>query len=981
MISGDDESLLVAGNGANAAALAIAYIAIQNSGYLDWASYRSGAALPSGSTPVTDFKINVALILDRANDPTSLLEGNWASRQEQLAKLQEAGALWSTYGADAASYQNVLQELASLGIKTVDQISATNGYVASAESRTIWVQLDASNFTTLFGSTATLLHGVDQSGKPHVYWQGNLSLPDTIVAQGVKGLWFDSGQFGSVLPDPGTGTAAAMPQGWQSPGNSAGPGSITERFPNQIADDFYNFPLAGLDVATGTIGLVEPGVGTALPSGSTQTFQQLVDAYRAAAGIATGATIINVAPGGQEYPTVQPPAFNPAGERSLDVGVVTAINPNSALAFYAGSGTAADATHNTFTAYQSAFWDTVNDPHVITSSFGYQAQVNPGSPFGFAAEQLFIDAALRNISVFNDAGDGGSGDQFGNGLTNTGSGRASPFGVLVGGTSLSTVAAASADPSLQSVVTSALGGDAATIWQLVAGGLMSMPDANNGGAELIETVWNRYFLDGTTIANPAGTGFIHNNTGSGGVDPSRPTPDYQTAFGLTPTTSDPEHLVGRGVPDVSANAGGNLLYTVPGADMTKLQHDDGTSASTPLWAALASQVDAIFADQKLPHLGYMNDLLYIAAVIAPGSFNDPTVGTNTSSFVLGGDFTSDKQQITPTGFGYSAGPGYDLVTGLGTPNGTLLARALTQIAHQQSSFANEPDLMDAGPSGGWSSGAKQSVLIQSSAAANTDVLVSLGAEAFDFGSGVSSSYAWTARMAQQSLQADFDPDLVLMFDKQSQGTLRQADIGKGGDVAVWLDGHQAEASQATLSSSFGFADFAAGDAVVHLARAVAVAETVGGGNDQNAVVRMRQGGADSLALKFYRVDDYSGSIDGIAPGEAGYAAAANARAYQTTEGGTSIGGPGYGNYSQAILAHVDGGDIIAMQLTNLSSGHAYWAFAQANEKSGGEPVGHLWNYGANVWGWEDLFGGGDRDYNDLVVQLDFSSAFGNGWLV
>ena len=27
-----------------------------------------------------------------------------------------------------------------------------------------------------------------------------------------------------------------------------------------------------------------------------------------------------------------------------------------------------------------------------------------------------------------------------------------------------------------------------------------------------------------------------------------------------------------------------------------------------------------------------------------------------------------------------------------------------------------------------------------------------------------------------------------------------------------------------------------------------------------------------------------------------------------------------------------------------------------------------------VWGWEDTFGGGDRDYNDLVVGLDFTGA-------
>jgi hypothetical protein len=157
-----------------------------------------------------------------------------------------------------------------------------------------------------------------------------------------------------------------------------------------------------------------------------------------------------------------------------------------------------------------------------------------------------------------------------------------------------------------------------------------------------------------------------------------------------------------------------------------------------------------------------------------------------------------------------------------------------------------------------------------------------------------------------------------------------------------------------------------------------VAETVGARDDQEAVVRVRQNGEDSVILKLYRVDDLAGTIDGLAPGDAGYAAAAEARAYATASGATSIQGPGFGNYTQTRLVDVDAGDLIAMQLSN--GANIFWGFAAANETVGGAPVDHLWNYGLNTWGWEDLYGGGDRDFNDLVVQLDFSSAFSNGWL-
>lgn len=94
----------------------------------------------------------------------------------------------------------------------------------------------------------------------------------------------------------------------------------------------------------------------------------------------------------------------------------------------------------------------------------------------------------------------------------------------------------------------------------------------------------------------------------------------------------------------------------------------------------------------------------------------------------------------------------------------------------------------------------------------------------------------------------------------------------------------------------------------------------------------------------------------------------------------SIGRPGYGNYGQAALIDVDAGDMIAMKLVNQTTNSTYWAFAPGNEAVSGQSVGHLWSYGLNTWGWEDTRNGGDRDFNDLIVQFDFTSTYGNGWL-
>ena len=514
-----------------------------------------------------------------------------------------------------------------------------------------------------------------------------------------------------------------------------------------------------------------------------------------------------------------------------------------------------------------------------------------------------------------------------------------------------------------------------------------MPSSLSSMQLFIETVWNSYYVDGTFITgsgnNDFYTGYLQNSTGSGGVDPTQPVPWYQAAYGLMPITNDPYAQPGRGVPDVAAIGGGNLLYTVPDPNMIENTYQDGTSAASPLWASLAVQLNAIFNDQGLPNLGYMNDLLYIASAVAPASFNDITVGNNTSSFLYAtpGSYTTldfagtGNVGVDPTGFGYSAGYGYDLATGLGSPNGLLLARALTAIAHSQMSYADLPDILDSSGSG-WTSGTNQSLIFQTMSADGANVSIDIGASSLAYSSGASAAYAWTSGFAQQTLQADFDPALVLMFDKQSQGAVVQSSAASGTSLTVEIDAEDASAIQGSLTTDLGFADFMSESGVVRVSRAVTVAETVDGLDDQTAIVRVRQGGQDSVAVSFYRVDDYGGNIDGFAPGSAGYAAAAQARMYEIASGGTSLGGPGYGGYGENTLLNVDSGDLIAMKLTNQSSGSTYWAFSQSNP----DGQGHLWNYGLNTWGWEDFFGGGDRDYNDVLVQFDFTSAYGNALL-
>jgi hypothetical protein len=242
------------------------------------------------------------------------------------------------------------------------------------------------------------------------------------------------------------------------------------------------------------------------------------------------------------------------------------------------------------------------------------------------------------------------------------------------------------------------------------------------------------------------------------------------------------------------------------------------------------------------------------------------------------------------------------------------------------------------------------------------------------------------------MQDNFDPNLVRLFDKQAVGWVGSFDVAAGASVSALIGQGMGLANQANLTSPFGMADFSTrpfkatddngvtttltgGD--VHLARAVAVAETAGAANGQDAIVRVRQNGQDQLAVSFYKVDDFSGKIGNLSPGDAGYAQASAARAYGLQSGDSLLLGPGYGLFEKTAIANVNAGDLIAMTLTNRSSGDVWYAFAHANS----DGRGHLVNYGHNTWGWEDTRGGGDHDFNDLVVQLDFTSNTGHGWLI
>ena len=127
----------------------------------------------------------------------------------------------------------------------------------------------------------------------------------------------------------------------------------------------------------------------------------------------------------------------------------------------------------------------------------------------------------------------------------------------------------------------------------------------------------------------------------------------------------------RGVPDVAADAssptGMALAFSAPDGSY-ELVGAGGTSAGAPFWAGLIA-----LADQEAGHpLGFVNPAIYRIArgPLHHKAFHDITTGSNT--VVL----TSTSPPVTITG--YQAGPGWDPVTGWGTPDAQVLIPLLAR---------------------------------------------------------------------------------------------------------------------------------------------------------------------------------------------------------------------------------------------------------------------------------------------------------------
>ncbi|MGI9164633.1 MAG: S53 family peptidase [Mycobacterium sp.] len=185
----------------------------------------------------------------------------------------------------------------------------------------------------------------------------------------------------------------------------------------------------------------------------------------------------------------------------------------------------------------------------------------------------------------------------------------------------------------------------------------SPPASDDIGLDAVASMPEMTSVGGTTLSTDAGGGWVGEQAwfdaplsqgSGGGVSALYERPDWQSAAQV------PDGAGRRLVPDVSAIAdpftGLKIVYD------RQVIVGGGTSLSAPLWAGMAAVINQYLAQRGGRPLGDLNPLLY---TLAKGSrlpaFQDVVRGGNAVG---------------------NAGPGYDAVTGLGTPNVENLAQGL-----------------------------------------------------------------------------------------------------------------------------------------------------------------------------------------------------------------------------------------------------------------------------------------------------------------
>lgn len=313
-----------------------------------------------------------------------------------------------------------------------------------------------------------------------------------------------------------------------------------------------------------------------------------------------------------------------AGEAALDIETAIALAPKTKLTVY--DAPASNYALSAVDEYAKIFND--DTAQIVSVSYGLCEPLAKGLSSGLIPTEniLFEQAATEGMSVLAASGDSGS---------------EGCYRVNRRRKALTTL-----DPASQPFITAVGGTDLTAV---------RTPPT--------EKVWN----EGVKSRNGAG---------GGGISSVWPMPPWQSGPGVINAHSSGKPCAAssgdcREVPDVAASADWVHGYIIRWKG--KWVSNGGTSAATPLWAAMMADIES--AHSPVFRAGLLNPVLYAAAATGTASFNDITRGNN--------DYTGSHHKLFP------ARAHYDMASGLGTPKARGLLADFNR-AHSRISFTGAP---------------------------------------------------------------------------------------------------------------------------------------------------------------------------------------------------------------------------------------------------------------------------------------------------
>jgi hypothetical protein len=495
----------------------------------------------------------------------------------------------------------------------------------------------------------TQIHEYDVAGERHYANASEISIPAALapLVSGVSPLNNFHAQPYVEVAGPALYsqvTKRAIPQ-WTIPNPFGTPNPDAYLVaPEDFATQYDLAPLykAGVNGAGQSIGIIN----------ESNIDVSLVNAYRQLFSLSSNPTQVVI--DGDD-----PGTLNGVNvEAYLDVEVSGAVAPNATVNLYISNGS--DFQDPLALAAIRAIED--NLASVLSVSFGQCEQFLGDSGNQFWAA-LWEQAAAQGQTVLVATGDSGPECNYGLGISVSGI-ASTPWNVAVGGTDFYYSDYASG------------GASATTLWN-------QANDSSLGSlkAPLPEQVWNDPFgLD--VISN----GLQRNEIGAGGGGESSCS-TQSSAGACTSGYAKPSWQTGPGVPtdgvrdlpDVAlfASNGANLsAYPIcafagecaaGSGSAAIVLLVGGTSASAPAMAGIMALVN-----QKYGRQGQADFTLYPLAQQKPTAFHDITLGSNDSICFPGTkDCTvnANGDYVTTV---YSAGPGYDLASGLGSVDASVL---------------------------------------------------------------------------------------------------------------------------------------------------------------------------------------------------------------------------------------------------------------------------------------------------------------------